>query len=67
MAVLATITYWNQNPFLVVISWLVAMGGESSEKMVVINRGVHFRGGRLGGGSGRGFESAKPVDSTVED
>ncbi|MCM0605905.1 MAG: hypothetical protein KA715_07420 [Xanthomonadaceae bacterium] len=39
VAVLATITYWNENPFLVVISWLVAMGGESSEKMVVINRG----------------------------
>ena len=38
VAMLATLTYWNQNPFLVVISWLVAVGGESSEKYVVIQR-----------------------------
>lgn len=38
VALLATVTYWNQNPILVVISWLVAMGGESSEKYVVVNQ-----------------------------
>src|SRR5690349_21684311 len=32
VAVLATIAYWNQNPILVIIAWLVAFGGESSEK-----------------------------------
>lgn len=39
VAFLATITYWNQNPVLVLIAWLVAISGESSEKTVVINRG----------------------------
>lgn len=38
VAVLATIAYWNQNPILVVISWLVAVGGESSEKVVIVRR-----------------------------
>lgn len=38
MAVLATIAYWEQNPILVVISWLMALGGESGEKVVVRNR-----------------------------
>ncbi len=28
---------------LVVLSWLIAIGGESSEKTVVINRGAPFR------------------------
>ena len=38
VALLATISYWHQNPVLVVISWLVAIGGESSEKTVVLKR-----------------------------
>ena len=33
VAVLATIGYWNTNQFLVIIAWLVALGGESSEKI----------------------------------
>ncbi|MGE4233031.1 MAG: hypothetical protein AB7F43_06855 [Bacteriovoracia bacterium] len=44
VAVLATITYWNQNPFLVIAAWLIAMGGESSEKYVVIHRSTIRRG-----------------------
>ncbi len=36
VALLATLNYWHQNTFLVVISWLVALGGESSEKVVII-------------------------------
>jgi len=32
---LATIAYWNTNEVLVVLSWLIAWGGESSEKFVV--------------------------------
>ena len=32
VAFLATIYYWNSNPFLVILSWLFAMGGESAEK-----------------------------------
>lgn len=66
VAVLATITYWNENPFLVVISWLVAIGGESQEKMIVINRGSQWRGQRVQS-TEKGFESAKPVESVVED
>ncbi|MFT6067781.1 MAG: hypothetical protein ACJAT2_001124 [Bacteriovoracaceae bacterium] len=35
VATLATITYWEVNPILVVISWLVAISGESGEKSVL--------------------------------
>ncbi len=43
VAYLATVAYWQTNPILVAIAWLVALGGESSEKTVVINRGAPFR------------------------
>ena len=46
VAYLATIAYWQTNPVLVVISWVIAIGGESSEKTVVINRGSPFRSKR---------------------
>ena len=39
VAILATFAYWNQNPGLVVIAWLVALGGESSEKTMFIRKG----------------------------
>ncbi|MBF0366578.1 MAG: hypothetical protein HQK50_13480 [Oligoflexia bacterium] len=42
VACLATITYWNQNKILVVLAWLVALGGESSEKIVINKRSTHF-------------------------
>lgn len=29
---LATLAYWNTNPVLVLISWLITVGGETSEK-----------------------------------
>jgi hypothetical protein len=35
VATLATITYWEVNPVLVVISWLVAISGETGEKSVL--------------------------------
>ncbi len=38
VAILATITYWNSNPILVTLSWLIAIGLESSEKRFVIYR-----------------------------
>ncbi len=34
VAVLATISYWETNPFLVIISWIIALSGESSEKII---------------------------------
>lgn len=33
VATLATISYWNTNQALVILSWLIALGGESSEKI----------------------------------
>lgn len=38
VACLATLSYWHQNPVLVIISWLIAIGGESSEKVVFVRR-----------------------------
>ena len=57
VAFLATLAYWNQNPLLVVFSWLIAFGGESSEKYVVMRRS---RGRWENPKSG--FESAKWVE-----
>jgi hypothetical protein len=59
VATLATVAYWYQNPILVVIAWLVAVGGESSEKYVVIRR--------AGGGEGRrGFDQAAWVKTDAK-
>ncbi len=38
IAILATIAYWYANPFLVLISWVVALGAEPTEKYVVKRR-----------------------------
>ena len=38
VAVLATVAYWQTNPILVILSWLIALGGESSEKFVITKR-----------------------------
>ena len=38
VATLATIAYWNSNKVLVVFSWLIALGGESSEKFMITRR-----------------------------
>ena len=54
IAVLATLSYWHQNPLLVVCAWLIALGGESSEKVVVYRR-LNPRNKH------KGFESAKWV------
>jgi hypothetical protein len=35
VATLATVSYWNTNPVLVTLSWLIALGGESSEKFYI--------------------------------
>ncbi|MCK5882388.1 MAG: hypothetical protein KAG61_01770 [Bacteriovoracaceae bacterium] len=41
VAILATFGYWETNPFLVILSWLLAFGGESSEKLVM-SKGVNL-------------------------
>jgi uncharacterized membrane protein YtjA (UPF0391 family) len=38
VAILATIAYWQTNPILVSISWVIALFGESAEKTTVKNR-----------------------------
>ena len=38
VAILATTAYWHTNIFLVVFTWLWALGGESTEKKIVVNR-----------------------------
>lgn len=58
VAILATLAYWYQNPVLVVFSWLVAFGGESSEKYVVVNRG------RRSKSEAERFRDAKWVDKS---
>jgi hypothetical protein len=60
---LATTAYWNTNPILVIIAWLVALGGESSEKTVFINKGkpyVFKKSVNLG----QGYSSNEPQPST---
>ncbi len=42
VALLATKAYWMTNPVLVMIAWLVAIGGESGEKFI-ISRNSFFR------------------------
>lgn len=46
VAFLATLAYWQQNPVLVVIAWVIAWSGETSEKYVVVRRTQGFSGAR---------------------
>lgn len=38
VALLATVAYWQTNKLLVILAWLVCLGGESGEKVVVQQR-----------------------------
>jgi hypothetical protein len=38
VAVLATNSYWHSNTILVILSWIWAIGLESGEKKIVVNR-----------------------------
>lgn len=60
VAVLATLAYWYQNPILVVIAWLAAFGGESSEKYVFVKQSQSRWNAR------KGFDSAKWVDTEAD-
>jgi hypothetical protein len=61
VAFLATIAYWKQNPILVVIAWLVAIGGEGTEK-VMLSRPGKVRVWFKSGGHRRG---AKPPQRAI--
>jgi len=40
VAILATFAYWHTNTILVVLTWIWALGGESTEKKVItVKRG----------------------------
>ena len=39
IAVVATLNYWRANPILVIAAWLIAVGGESGEKVAIRYRG----------------------------
>lgn len=67
VAYLATVAYWQTNPLLVVIAWLVALGGESSEKTVFINRGSPFRYKRTVIIDGETHSSQQPFDGQAID
>ena len=42
VAIIATTVYWQTNPFLVVLSWAMAFGGETAEK-VAVGKGTRRR------------------------
>ena len=46
VAILATLNYWKMNPVLVLISWVVALSGESGEKWVASRRVSYHRTNR---------------------
>lgn len=43
IATLATLSYFKQNPGLVVLSWLLAIGGESFEKGMIFKSPFNFK------------------------
>ena len=38
VAIIATGLYWDTNPALIVITWMWALAGESTEKKVVVSQ-----------------------------
>jgi hypothetical protein len=43
VAILATLAYWEHNQVLVTMSWLIALGGETSEKFAASRVYVRYR------------------------
>jgi hypothetical protein len=38
VAIIATTIYWHTNPILVILSWFIAFGGETTEKVYIRRR-----------------------------
>jgi len=53
VALLATVAYWNNNKILVLLAWLFAIGGESTEKYYVHRRARVVRVGPARSSSSR--------------
>lgn len=66
VAVLATIAYWQTNPLLVTLSWLIAIGGESAEKWG-FNRSFSIRVGSFGNTKSQAQSKHHKVDDNVVD
>lgn len=56
VASLATVSYFHTNPVLVVISWLIALGGETVEKAGLGGNRGRFVFRTYRGGTSAGFE-----------
>jgi len=61
VAILATVSYWNTNKILVIISWLLAIGGESSEKLFIIRNRSFNRSNR------KAFNDPNVVEAEFEE
>ncbi len=55
VATLATVAYFHTNPILVIISWLVALGGEVMEKKGLGKNKFVFKSYRMGDFQGQPF------------
>lgn len=62
VALLATASYWHTNQILVIIAWLVALGGESSEKIMIFNKAKKAPKRYASGFSGKTFETTFSTD-----
>ena len=63
VASLATVAYFHTNPILVIISWMVALGGEVFEKWGLGSSRVHFRTFKAGPRATYTDEPARPHSS----
>lgn len=66
VACLATVGYWETNPVLVVLSWFIAISGESAEKWGFKQK-IHINvGGRTFGNGGQ-YQQQSQRHQTVQD
>jgi len=69
VAILATFAYFQTNPILVVVSWLIALGGEAAEKYGMSRgkfRVYTMRGGPVGGEQPRPSNARQFPDDAIE-
>jgi hypothetical protein len=66
VASLATVSYFHTNPFLVIISWLVALGGETMEKAGIGGRNKFVFRTYRAGSSGSQYEEAARTHTVID-
>ncbi len=67
VAVLATLGYWQTNPFLVTVAWFVAWGGESTEKYFVRRRVVFHKTSHKMGTTNKALKDDDVIDVEAHD